>query len=208
MPAIKLCSWNVNGIRAVSKKGLFEFLDVVRPDLLGLQEVKARAEQFDRLPEVEERGYKVFWNAAEKPGYAGTAIFSKIEPLCVTQGIGVPEHDTEGRVVTAEFENFYFVTVYTPNAQPELARLAYRLRWDRDFLAYCKGLEKRKPVVFAGDLHVARTEIDLAHPKANRGRGDFGLAQHDVIQQVGQHQTVYAGGNAQLETVKQHVCGV
>jgi exodeoxyribonuclease-3 len=173
MPTLRLCSWNVNGIRANAKKGFFEFLDVVRPDVLGLQEVKARLEQFDRLPEVEERGYKVFWNAAEKPGYSGTAVLSKIEPLSVSQGIGDPEHDREGRVTTAEFKDFFFVTVYTPNAQDGLARLPYRTKWDRAFLAYCRELEKRKPVVFCGDLNAAHKEIDLAHPSANRGMPGF-----------------------------------
>lgn len=173
MASLRLASWNVNGIRANTKKGFFEFLDVVRPDILGLQEVKARLEQFDRLPEVEERGYKVFWNAAEKPGYSGTAIFSKIEPLSVSQGIGDPEHDREGRVITAEFADFFFVTVYTPNSQDGLARLPYRTRWDRDFLDYCKTLEKRKPVIFCGDLNAAHQNIDLAHPAANRGSAGF-----------------------------------
>ena len=173
MPTLRLASWNVNGIRANAKKGFFEFLDAVRPDVLGLQEVKARQEQFDRLPEVLDRGYKVFWNPADKPGYSGTAVLTKVDPMAVTYGIGEPELDREGRVTTLEFADYFFVTVYTPNAQPELARLPFRLAWDRAFLAYCRQLEKRKPVVFCGDLNAAHKNIDLTHPAANRGMPGF-----------------------------------
>lgn len=168
---MKLISWNVNGIRAVLKKNFTEFVTEHQPDALCLQETKARAEQVD-LP-LEMGGYHAYWNAAEKPGYSGTAIFSKSAPLNVHYGIGIDEHDTEGRVITAEYGDFYLVTVYTPNSQNELRRLPYRQRWDADFLAYCKDLEKTKPVIFCGDLNVAHQEIDLARPKQNRKNAGF-----------------------------------
>lgn len=168
---MKLISWNVNGIRAVIKKNFAEFLTEHQPDILCLQETKARAEQVD-LP-LEAAGYQTYWNSAEKAGYSGTAIFTKQEPLNVTYGIGIDEHDTEGRVITAEFEDYHLVTVYTPNSKNELLRLPYRQRWDADFLAYCKMLEKNKPVIFCGDLNVAHQEIDLARPKQNRKNAGF-----------------------------------
>lgn len=166
-----LISWNVNGIRAVLKKGFAEWFAEVKPDILCLQETKARPEQVD-LP-LEFAGYHQYWNAAEKPGYSGTLILTKEKPLSVVNGIGIDQHDTEGRVITAEYEDFFFVTVYTPNAKSELARLDYRIEWDRDFLAYCKELEKTKPVIFCGDLNVAHNEIDLARPSANRKSAGF-----------------------------------
>lgn len=166
-----LISWNVNGIRAVLKKGFAEWFAEVKPDILCLQETKARPEQVD-LP-LEFAGYHQYWNAAEKPGYSGTLILTKEKPLSVVNGIGIDQHDTEGRVITAEYEDFFFVTVYTPNAKSELARLDYRIEWDRDFLAYCKELEKTKPVIFCGDLNVAHNEIDLARPKNNRKSAGF-----------------------------------
>ena len=168
---MKLISWNVNGIRAVIKKNFAEFVSEHQPDILCLQETKARPEQVD-LP-LELAGYKSYWNAAQKPGYSGTAIFSKREPLAISYGINIEQHDTEGRVITAEFEDFYLVTVYTPNSQNELRRLAYRQQWDADFLSYCKGLELTKPVIFCGDLNVAHREIDLARPKQNRNSAGF-----------------------------------
>ena len=168
---MKIISWNVNGIRAVLKKGFAEWFAETQPDILCLQETKARPEQVD-LP-LEFAGYQQYWCSAEKPGYSGTLILSKTKPLSVTNGIGIDEHDTEGRVITAEYENFYLVTVYTPNSQNALKRLDYRMRWDADFLAYCKDLEKTKPVVFCGDLNVSHKEIDLARPKANRKNAGF-----------------------------------
>jgi len=168
---MKIISWNVNGIRAVLKKNFVEFLTEHQPDILCLQETKARAEQVDLPLEMGE--YKTYWNSAEKPGYSGTAIFSKHEPISITEGIGIDEHDTEGRVLTAEFDECYLVTVYTPNSQSKLRRLAYRQRWDADFLAYCKDLEKNKPVIFCGDLNVCHKEIDLARPAANRNNAGF-----------------------------------
>ncbi|MFK7909541.1 MAG: exodeoxyribonuclease III [Akkermansiaceae bacterium] len=168
---MKLISWNVNGIRAVIKKNFAEFVSDHQPDILCLQETKARPEQVD-LP-LEMGGYHAYWNAAEKPGYSGTAIFSKEKPLAVTYGIGIDEHDTEGRVITAEYGDFFLVTVYTPNSQNELRRLPYRQQWDADFLAYCKDLENTKPVILCGDLNVSHQEIDLARPKQNRKNGGF-----------------------------------
>jgi exodeoxyribonuclease-3 len=168
---MKLISWNVNGIRAVIKKNFTEFVSEHQPDVLCVQETKARPEQVD-LP-LEMGDYHAYWNAAEKPGYSGTAIFSKVIPLNVRYGIGVDEHDTEGRVITAEFDEFFLVTVYTPNSQNELRRLPYRQHWDADFLAFCKDLERTKPVIICGDLNVAHQEIDLARPKQNRKNAGF-----------------------------------
>ncbi len=167
----KLYSWNVNGIRAVLKKNFEEFVQEHDPDVLCLQETKARAEQVE-LP-LSMAGYKTYWNSAEKAGYSGTAIFTKTEPLEVSYGIGVPELDTEGRVITATYEDFHLVTVYTPNAQSELRRLDYRLRWDTAFREYLMGLEKSKPVIFCGDLNVCHHEIDLARPNTNRHSPGF-----------------------------------
>ena len=160
---MKLISWNVNGLRAVLRKNFAEFLAAEAPDLLALQETKCTSAD---VP-TEWPGYHAFWNSAVKKGYAGTAIFSRTKPLDVTLGIGLAEHDQEGRVLTAEFEGFFFVCVYVPNSQRELTRLEYRQQWDRDFLAYLKGLEMRKPVVVCGDLNVAHQERDLARPKDN-----------------------------------------
>ena len=168
---MKLISWNVNGVRACLKKGLADFLAAENPDVLCLQETKAREEQVE-LP-LEFGGYRSYWNSAEKAGYSGTAIFSKTEPLSVIHGLGIAEHDSEGRVLTAEYENFYLVTVYTPNSKDGLLRLPYRQVWDAAFLAFCKELETRKPVIFCGDLNVAHAEIDLARPKANHKSAGF-----------------------------------
>jgi exodeoxyribonuclease-3 len=181
---IKLYSWNVNGIRAVMKKGLFQpFLDAERPDILCLQEIKAKPEQID----LELDGYDLFWYSAEKPGYSGTALLSKIPPKQVVNGFpqdiikkyGVTgdtygNPNDEGRVIAGEFDDFWLVTVYTPNAKDDLSRIPLRHKhWDPAFLAYCKQLEKSKPVVFCGDLNVAHTEDDLANPKPNRGKKGF-----------------------------------
>ncbi len=161
---MKLLSWNVNGLRAVLRKNFLEFLAAETPDILCLQETKCRPEDVEQLWPAD---YTIYWNSAEKKGYSGTAIFTRTRPLQVTQGIGVAEHDREGRVLTAEYADFILVNSYVPNSQRELTRLPYRQQWDRDFLTYLKGLEKRKPVIWCGDLNVAHTEIDLANPKAN-----------------------------------------
>ncbi|WP_018968907.1 exodeoxyribonuclease III [Rubritalea marina] len=166
-----LISWNVNGIRAVLKKDFAQWFADTNPDVLCLQETKAREEQVE-LP-LEFAGYHQFWNAADKPGYSGTLILSKEKPLSVVNGIGIEQHDTEGRVITAEYPDYYLVTVYTPNAQNALKRIEYRCSWDVAFLAYCQELEKNKPVIFCGDLNVAHQEIDLARPKENRKNPGF-----------------------------------
>lgn len=161
---MKLISWNVNGLRAVLRKNFLEYLDEEAPDVLCLQETKAGPNDVEQLWPAF---YTTYWNTAEKKGYSGTVLFTKTRPLNVTCGIGMAEHDREGRVLTAEFPDLFLVNVYVPNAQRELTRLAYRQQWDRDFLRYLKKLERRKPVIFCGDLNVAHTEIDLANPKAN-----------------------------------------
>ena len=169
---MKLATWNVNGIRSVLNKGaLQEYVLESNPDILCLQETKAQQEQVELGMEFSE--YDVYFNSAVKKGYSGTAIFTKVKPLSVTYGIGIEEHDQEGRVITAEFEKFYLVTVYTPNAKRDLSRLAYRQVWEDDFLAYIKKLEETKPVIFCGDLNVAHKEIDLANPKTNVNNAGF-----------------------------------
>lgn len=166
---MKLVSWNVNGIRACVQKGFLDFFNETDADIFCIQESKMQEGQL----ELELPGYHQYWNYAEKKGYSGTAIFTKKEPLSVAYGIGIEEHDHEGRVITLEFEDFYMVTVYTPNSQNELKRLDYRMEWERDFLAYLKKLEGQKPVVFCGDLNVAHKEIDLKNPKTNRKNAGF-----------------------------------
>lgn len=166
---MKFISWNVNGIRACLQKGFMDFFNEIDADIFCLQETKLSEGQL----ELELPGYHQYWNYAEKKGYSGTAIFTKEEPICVTYGIGVEEHDHEGRVITAEFEDFYLVTVYTPNSRRELTRLAYRMEWEAAFLAYVKGLSEKKGVIFCGDLNVAHKEIDLKNPKTNRKNAGF-----------------------------------
>jgi len=161
---VKLISWNVNGLRAVLRKNFLEFVDAEQADALCLQETKCGPNDVEQLWTAR---YASYWNCAEKKGYAGTAIFSKRRPLNVSTGIGIALHDTEGRVLTAEYDQFFLVNVYVPNSQRELTRLEYRQTWDRDFLRYLKSLEQRKPVVICGDMNVAHTELDLANPKAN-----------------------------------------
>ena len=167
----KFISWNVNGIRAAIRKGFMEFVDKYKPDILCLQETKAHPEQVDlNLPQYPHQ----FWNSAEKKGYSGTAIFSKIEPINVINGLNIPLHDNEGRVITVEFPDYYLVNVYTPNSKRELTRLPYRYnKWDPDFLDYICFLEKSKPAIFCGDLNVAHMEIDLANPKTNKTTKSF-----------------------------------
>lgn len=166
---MKFISWNVNGLRACVGKGFMDFFKEADADIFCLQETKLQAGQID----LELPGYHQYWNYAEKKGYSGTAVFSKEEALQVTCGIGVEEHDHEGRVLTLEYPDFYFVTVYTPNSQNELARLDYRMKWEDAFLAYLKKLEASKPVIFCGDLNVAHKEIDLKNPKSNRKNAGF-----------------------------------
>lgn len=169
---MKLVSWNVNGIRASMDKGFRDFVQSEQPDVLCLQETKAEPGQVD-LEWAENLGYKMMWNCAEKKGYSGTSIWSKTAPKKHVLGIGVDEHDKEGRVITATFDDFHLVTVYTPNSQRELARLPYRQQWDADFLGYVKKLNRRKPVIFCGDVNCAHKEIDLANPKSNRKNAGF-----------------------------------
>ena len=167
---MKFISWNVNGIRAVIKKGFYDFMDEYNPDIICIQETKAHKEQVDlKLPNYPYQ----YWNSAVKKGYSSTAIFSKKEPLNIINDMGIEEHDQEGRIITLEFEKYYLVTVYTPNSKRELLRLDYRKIWDKDFLAYMKKLEKVKPVIFCGDLNVAHTEIDLKNPKTNHFNPGF-----------------------------------
>jgi len=178
---MKLISWNVNGIRAALKKGFLDFVEQADPDILCIQEMRALPEQVD-LP---MDGYHVFWNPAEKKGYSGTAIFSKVEPLSSSYGIGKAEHDNEGRVITLEYKDYYLVTVYTPNSGRGLARLDYRSKeWDPAFLKYLKKLEKKKPVVFCGDLNVAHTEIDLANPKSNEKNAGYTIEERQGFDQI------------------------
>ena len=169
---MKIISWNVNGLRSILGKGLLDFWTAEKPDVLCLQETKAKPEQ---VADVNwPRGFEPHWNSAEKPGYSGTATFSKKKPKNSECGIGADEHDREGRVVTLEYEEFYLVNVYTPNSQRELTRLDYRTKkWEPAFRKYLKKLEKKKPVVFCGDLNVAHTEDDLANPKTNRKNAGF-----------------------------------
>jgi len=166
---MKCISWNVNGIRACMGKGFMDFFNEADADIFCLQETKLQAGQI----EMDLPGYHQYWNYAEKKGYSGTAVFTKREPLAVTYGMGIPEHDTEGRLICLEFEEFYFITVYVPNSGDELKRLGYRMTWEDAFLAYVKELESRKPVIYCGDLNVAHKEIDIKNAKSNRGRSGF-----------------------------------
>ncbi len=165
----KYISWNVNGLRACLGKGFLEFMEKEQPDALCLQETKLQAGQVD----LDLPGYHQYWNYAEKKGYSGTAIFTKEEPLQVSYGLGVEEHDHEGRVITLEYPEYYLITEYVPNSQDKLQRLSYRMTWEEAFLAYVKKLEEKKPVIFCGDLNVAHKEIDLKNPKSNRGHAGF-----------------------------------
>ena len=172
---MKLISWNVNGIRAAIKKGFLDYFNEQDADIFCLQETKLSAGQL----EIDLKGYHQYWNYAVKKGYSGTAIFTKQEPLSVSYGLGIEEHDQEGRVITLEFEKFYMITVYTPNSKDELLRLDYRMVWEDEFRKYLKELEKKKPIVVCGDLNVAHKEIDLKNPKTNRRNPGFTDEERD-----------------------------
>lgn len=166
---MKFISWNVNGLRAVAGKGFAEIVEQLDADIFCVQETKLQAGQI----ELDLPGYENYWSYAEKKGYSGTAVFTRKKPLSVVHNLGIPEHDTEGRAVTLEFENFYLVCVYTPNAQDGLKRIDYRMAWEDAFRAYLCGLDKKKPVIVCGDMNVAHEEIDLKNPKQNAGNAGF-----------------------------------
>ena len=170
---MKLISWNVNGLRAVVTKGFKEFFDNVDADIFCLQETKLQEEQVDKNIKSIFNGYNEYWNCAEKKGYSGTAVFSKIKPINVIYGIGIEEHDKEGRVITLEFDKFYLVNCYTPNSKRELERLDYRMQWEDAFRNYLLKLNETKPVIMCGDLNVAHNEIDLKNPKTNHRNAGF-----------------------------------
>lgn len=177
---MKFISWNVNGIRACVTKGFMEFFNEVNADIFCLQETKLQKGQID----LELKGYYQYWSYAEKKGYSGTAIFTKKEPINVFYGLGIDEHHKEGRVITLEFNDFYFVTVYTPNSQSELKRLDYRLKWEDDFRDYLVKLDNKKPVVVCGDLNVAHSEIDLKNPKTNKRNAGFTDEERNKFSQL------------------------
>ena len=166
---MKLISWNVNGLRAIMTKGFQDFFNQINADIFCIQETKLQEGQIDFAPD----GYEVYWNSAIKKGYSGTALLTKIKPIGVTYGIGIEEHDQEGRVITAEFEQFYLVNCYTPNSKRELERLEYRMKWEDAFRTYLLQLEKKKPVILCGDLNVAHQEIDLKNPSSNHHNAGF-----------------------------------
>ncbi len=167
---MKIISWNVNGLRAVLRKNFLDYLAGESPDILCLQETKAGPDDVEQLWPA---AYTTYWNTAQKKGYSGTAILTRPRPISVSCGVNIAEHDNEGRVLTAEYPDFFLVNVYVPNSKRELTRLPYRQEWDRDFLKYLKKLERKKPVIFCGDLNVAHNEIDLANPKTNVGNHGF-----------------------------------
>ena len=172
---MKIYSFNVNGLRAILKKDFLSWVDSVKPDILCLQETKLSDKDFS----IELPGYHQYYSCAQKKGYSGTAIFSKIEPVSVTEGIGVAEHDMEGRTLIAEFEGFYLISVYVPNSQDELRRLDYRQIWDKDFEDFVSGLKENKPVIFCGDLNVAHEEIDIRNPKTNTRNAGFTIEERN-----------------------------
>ncbi|AGF57977.1 exodeoxyribonuclease-3 [Clostridium saccharoperbutylacetonicum] len=176
----KLISWNVNGLRACAGKGFLDFFKEVDADIFCIQESKLQEGQID----LDLEGYKSYWNYAEKKGYSGTAVFTKEEPISVKKGIGISEHDNEGRVITAEYDDFYLVTVYTPNSKQALERLDYRMVWEDVFRKYLKELEEKKPVIVCGDLNVAHKEIDLKNPKANRRNAGFTDEERDKMSEL------------------------
>lgn len=177
---MKLISWNVNGLRACAGKGFEESFKALDADFFCLQETKMQAGQLDLM----FSGYESYWNYADKKGYSGTAIYTKQKPLNVSYGIGIDEHDHEGRVITLEMENFFLVTVYTPNSQDGLKRLDYRMKWEDDFQAYLKGLDEKKPVIVCGDMNVAHEEIDLKNPKTNRKNAGFTDEEREKFSQL------------------------
>ena len=177
---MKFISWNVNGLRAIVGKGFKDIFKELDADIFCLQETKLQDGQID----LEFEGYTSYFNYAERKGYSGTAIYTKQEPLSVTYGIGIEEHDKEGRVITLEFEDYFFITVYTPNSQNELQRLDYRMKWEDDFLSYIKSLDEKKPVIYCGDLNVAHNEIDLKNPKSNHKNAGFTDQERGKISKV------------------------
>lgn len=177
---MKLISWNVNGIRACVNKGFKEFFDVIQADIFCIQETKCQPGQID----LTFQGYTSYWNSAEKKGYSGTAIFTKIKPIAVTNGIGMEEHDQEGRIITLEFEDFYLVNNYTPNSKRELERLSYRQKWEDEIRKYLLKLDKKKLVIMCGDLNVAHKEIDLKNPKTNRRNAGFTDEEREKMTQL------------------------
>ncbi|MCQ2491743.1 MAG: exodeoxyribonuclease III [Lachnospiraceae bacterium] len=176
----KLVSWNVNGLRACVKKGFMDSFRELDADIFCLQETKLQEGQI----EMDLPDYYEYWNYADKKGYSGTAVFTREEPLSVVYGMGIDEHDHEGRVITLEFDDYYVVTCYTPNSQSELKRLSYRMSWEDDFRAYLKGLEEKKPVILCGDLNVAHNEIDLKNPKTNRKNAGFSDEEREKFTQL------------------------
>ena len=177
---MKLISWNVNGLRAAMTKGFMDAFNELDADMFCLQETKLQPEQIEMvLP-----GHEQYWNSAVKKGYSGTAIFTRVKPLSVVNGIGIEEHDQEGRVITAEYDNFYLVTCYTPNSQRELARLDYRMTWEDAFRSYLLELDKKKPVILCGDLNVAHNEIDLKNPKTNRKNAGFSDEEREKMTEL------------------------
>lgn len=177
---MKLISWNVNGLRAAVQKGFLDYFNQEDADIFCLQETKLQAGQID----LELNGYHQYWNYAEKKGYSGTAIFTKKKPISVTYGLGIEEHDKEGRVITLEFDKFFMITVYTPNSQEALARLDYRMKWEDDFRAYLLKLNEIKPVIVCGDLNVAHQEIDLKNPKTNRKNAGFSDEEREKMSKL------------------------
>ena len=177
---MKIVSWNVNGLRACLQKGFLDFFDAVDADIFCIQETKMQPGQ----AEVELPGYQQFWYSAEKKGYSGTAVFTRIEPLSVRYGLGIDAHDHEGRAITLEYQDFYLVNVYTPNAQAELKRLPYRMQWEDDFRMYLLALNAQKPVIVCGDMNVAHQEIDLKNPKTNRGNAGFSDEERGKFSQL------------------------
>ena len=177
---MKLISWNVNGLRAAMTKGFMDAFNELDADMFCLQETKLQPEQI----EIVLPGYEQYWNSAVKKGYSGTAIFTRVKPLSVVNGIGIEEHDQEGRVITAEYDNFYLVTCYTPNSQRELARLDYRMTWEDAFRSYLLELDKKKPVILCGDLNVAHNEIDLKNPKTNRKNAGFSDEEREKMTEL------------------------
>ncbi len=177
---MKLISWNVNGIRACEKKGFMDFFHDVNADIFCLQETKLQEGQID----LKLEGYHQYWNYAQRKGYSGTAVFTKQKPMRVSYGMGIEEHDKEGRVITLEFESFYMITVYTPNSKSELERLAYRMEWEDAFRAYLLSLKERKPVIVCGDLNVAHKEIDLKNPKSNQRNAGFTIEERTKMTEL------------------------